>query len=148
MGRNQTPAEFGKKHGIDFPRAALVFDGRPAIMIYSPRTGEDRWQTTADVEGRLITVIWTWRDQRCRIIRRERHEMQKQGPIVRYTLSQIRDLVARGEDRTDWAAVDRKSEADLEADIASDSDGAAGTPTETWVRVPPGFDVRVIKKSA
>jgi uncharacterized protein len=68
MGRNQTPAEFGKKHGIDFPRAALVFDGRPAIMIYSPRTGEDRWQTTADVEGRLITVIWTWRDQRCRII--------------------------------------------------------------------------------
>lgn len=31
-----------EKHGVDFPRAALVFDGRPAIMLYSPRTGEDR----------------------------------------------------------------------------------------------------------
>jgi uncharacterized DUF497 family protein len=30
--------------------------------------GEDRWQTTAAVEGRLITVIWTWRGERCRII--------------------------------------------------------------------------------
>ena len=56
------------KHGIDFPRAALVFDGRPAVMVYSPRTGEDRWQTTADIEGRLVTVIWTWRGGRCRII--------------------------------------------------------------------------------
>ena len=56
------------KHGVDFLRAALVFDGRPAVMLYSPRTSEDRWQTTADVEGRLITVVWTWRGQRCRII--------------------------------------------------------------------------------
>jgi uncharacterized DUF497 family protein len=56
------------KHGVDFLRAALVFDGRPAVMLYSPRAGEDRWQTTAAIEGRLITVIWTWRDERCRII--------------------------------------------------------------------------------
>ncbi len=38
------------KHGVDFLRAALVFDGRPAVMLYSPRAGEDRWQTTAVVE--------------------------------------------------------------------------------------------------
>jgi uncharacterized DUF497 family protein len=31
------------KHGIDFPRAALVFDGRQAVMLYSPRPNEDRW---------------------------------------------------------------------------------------------------------
>jgi uncharacterized protein len=57
-----------EKHGVDFLRAALVFDGRPAVMLYSPRTGEDRWQTTAEIEGRLITVVWTWRGERCRII--------------------------------------------------------------------------------
>ena len=56
------------KHSIDFPRAALVFDGRPAVMLYSPRAGEDRWQTTAEIEGRLVTVVWTWRNERCRII--------------------------------------------------------------------------------
>ena len=74
--------------------------------------------------------------------------MQKQGPIVRYTLDQIRELVARGEDHTNWAAVDRKTEPELEADIASDADSATGAPAETWVRVSPGFDVGVVKKSA
>lgn len=56
------------KHGIDFPRATLAFDGRTAIMRYSPRLGEDRWQTTAEVDGRLITVVWAWRGSACRII--------------------------------------------------------------------------------
>ena len=74
--------------------------------------------------------------------------MAKQEPIVRYTLSQIREMIARGEDRTDWPAVDRKTQAALESDIASDPDSDAGTPTETWVRVPPGYDVRLVKKSA
>jgi hypothetical protein len=74
--------------------------------------------------------------------------MAKQEPIVRYTLSQIREMIARGEDRTDWAAVDRKTGADVESDIASDPDSDAGTPVETWVRVPPGYDVRLVKKSA
>jgi hypothetical protein len=68
--------------------------------------------------------------------------------IVRYTLSQIREMGARGEDRTDWLAVDRKTEAASESDIASDPDSGVGTPTETWVRVPPGFEVRLVKKSA
>jgi hypothetical protein len=74
--------------------------------------------------------------------------MTKKENIVRYTLSQIRDLIERGEDRTDWNAVDRKTKAGLKADIASDPDSDAGKPVETWVRVPPGFDVRLIKKSA
>jgi uncharacterized DUF497 family protein len=56
------------KHNIDFLRAALVFDGRPAVMIYSPRSHEERWLTTAEIDGRLITVVWTWRGERCRII--------------------------------------------------------------------------------
>jgi hypothetical protein len=74
--------------------------------------------------------------------------MAKKEPIVKLTLDQIRDLIARGEDQTDWAAVDRKTQAELESDIASDPDSEAGAPAGTWVRVPPGFDVRVVKKTA
>ncbi len=67
------------KHGIDFLRAALAFDGRPAIMLYSPRGNEDRWKTIAEVERRLTTIIWTWRSKRCRIIsaRKARDEEER-----------------------------------------------------------------------
>ena len=74
--------------------------------------------------------------------------MAKQERIVRYSLDQIREMIARGEDKTDWAVVDRKSEAELDADIASDPDADIGEPTEVWVRVPPGYEVKLIKKSA
>jgi hypothetical protein len=74
--------------------------------------------------------------------------MAKQERIVKFTLDQIREAIARGEDLTDWAAVDRKSQRDIEADIASDPDSAPGVEAETWVRVPPGYDVRLVKKSA
>ncbi len=74
--------------------------------------------------------------------------MAKQERIVRYSLDQIREMIARGEDKTDWAAVDRKIESDLEADVASDADSDIGEPVETWVRVPPGYEVRIVKKSA
>jgi hypothetical protein len=74
--------------------------------------------------------------------------MAKQERIVRYSLDQICEMIARGEDKTDWAAVDRKTESDLEADVASDADSDIGEPAETWVRVPPGYQVRIVKKSA
>jgi hypothetical protein len=73
--------------------------------------------------------------------------MPKEEPIVRYSLEQIREAIARGEDKTDWSVVDRKSEADLEADIASDPDAELGEFAETWVRVPPGYEVRLVKKN-
>lgn len=58
----------GAKHGIDFPAAALALDGRNAVLVHTPRKGEDRWRTTAVVEGRIITVIWTWRGTNMRVI--------------------------------------------------------------------------------
>jgi hypothetical protein len=74
--------------------------------------------------------------------------MKKSGPIVRYTLDEIRDRIAKGEDKSDWGVVDRKTKSELEADIRSDPDADVGDPTGTWVRVPPGFEVRLVKKSA
>ena len=74
--------------------------------------------------------------------------MVKKEHIVRYSLEEIRDLIARGDDRTDWDKVDRKTEAELESAIATDPDAEIGEPTEMWVRVPAGYEVRIVKKSA
>lgn len=56
------------RHRIDFVDAVVVFDGRPVITNYSPREGEDRWATTAVVDGRYMTVVWTQREGNTRLI--------------------------------------------------------------------------------
>jgi uncharacterized protein (DUF4415 family) len=54
----------------------------------------------------------------------------KEGDIVSYTAEELRALIRRGEDQTDWARVDAMTEAELEAAIASDPD---------WADVPPAW---------
>ncbi|MDQ3512085.1 MAG: BrnT family toxin [Chloroflexota bacterium] len=56
------------KHGIDFVDAELVFDGRSVVTVPSPYLDEVRTLTTGFVEGRLITVVWTEREDAIRII--------------------------------------------------------------------------------
>ena len=46
--------------------------------------------------------------------------MRKRGNISRYTAEELTAKEARGEDRTDWAAVAAKTEDELAADMASD----------------------------
>jgi len=53
--------------------------------------------------------------------------MRKKGRIVSYTAEELAAMRARGEDKTDWARVDAKTEAELAADMASD---------EAWEGVP------------
>ena len=48
--------------------------------------------------------------------------MKKKGNIVSYTVSELEEMRRRGESLTDMAAVMAKTEAELEADIASDPD--------------------------
>lgn len=57
--------------------------------------------------------------------------MEKEGNIVRYTDEEIKAMIARGEDRTDWARVMAKTEEELAADMASDP-AWDGVP-EDWV---------------
>ena len=57
-----------EKHGIDFLRACQVFDGRSRLDSDSPREGEHRIQSTAQLEGRFVTVVWTERAGVVRII--------------------------------------------------------------------------------
>ena len=48
--------------------------------------------------------------------------MANETSIKRYTLEEIRAKRDRGEDRTDWNRLDRMTEAELEASIATDPD--------------------------
>lgn len=50
--------------------------------------------------------------------------MRKTGNIVSYSAEELREMIARGESKTDWARVDAMTEAELEAAIASDPDWA------------------------
>jgi uncharacterized protein (DUF4415 family) len=48
--------------------------------------------------------------------------MKKKGDIARYTAEEVKAMLARGESRTDWAAVKSMTEEELEESIAIDPD--------------------------
>jgi uncharacterized protein len=58
-----------KRHGLDFMRAKEIWQG-PVLEIASSQThhGEERVIALGRVEGRLIAVVFTWRQERRRII--------------------------------------------------------------------------------
>jgi uncharacterized DUF497 family protein len=64
------------KHDVDFVRAKFVLDGRPSITARSSYPLEERFITTGFVNHWFITVIWTMRGEKKRIIsaRRARNE--------------------------------------------------------------------------
>jgi uncharacterized protein len=56
------------KHGFDFATASRIFNG-PVRQSIDPRPwGERRIVATGRAEGRLITVVYTLREGRYRII--------------------------------------------------------------------------------
>ncbi len=57
--------------------------------------------------------------------------MPKKQDTVRHTAEDVAAMVVRGEDKTDWARVNAKTEADLAADTASDP--AWNGIDEEWV---------------
>jgi hypothetical protein len=56
------------ERGLDFETAEQMFDGRPIIHAKARRNGEDRFVSTAEVNGQFLTVVWMWRDGNQRII--------------------------------------------------------------------------------
>jgi hypothetical protein len=56
------------ERGLDFADARLFFDGRPVVTEPSSRGGEDRFRSTALIDGRLLTIVWTSRDDATRVI--------------------------------------------------------------------------------
>ncbi len=62
---------------LDFFDADLFFDGRPVSSQPTSRMGEERWKTTALVEGLYLTLVWCWRGEKIRVITMRRaHEKE------------------------------------------------------------------------
>jgi uncharacterized DUF497 family protein len=61
-------AETLRTRGLDFATAWRFFNGQPVVHISSPRSGENRWKTTAVIEGAYFTLVWMWRGEVVRII--------------------------------------------------------------------------------
>ena len=58
-----------KKHGVDFADAVSVLYDELAVTIPAPHAGEERFATVGqDALGRLLVVVYTWREERIRII--------------------------------------------------------------------------------
>ena len=49
-------AQIMAERALDFASAYLFFDGRPASHQPTRRSGEERWKTTAIIEGTHFTV--------------------------------------------------------------------------------------------
>jgi hypothetical protein len=56
-----------RKHGIDFDEAIEVFYGT-SLLRRSDRHTEERWLAIGESEGRVVTVVFTWRGDALRII--------------------------------------------------------------------------------
>lgn len=70
-----------RKHGIDFADAVSVFSDDLAITISDERFDEERFITIGiDAFGRVLVVVYTWRDNETRLIsarKATRHERKQ-----------------------------------------------------------------------
>lgn len=57
-----------EKHKLDFIDARLLFDGRATLTAPSDHPVEARFVSTAMIDGKFYTVVWTWREDSRRII--------------------------------------------------------------------------------
>lgn len=58
-----------RDHSIDLADAATVFDDDLALTVPDDATPEERYDTLGmDAMGRLLVVVYTWREDRIRII--------------------------------------------------------------------------------
>jgi hypothetical protein len=57
-----------RERGLDFRDAEIVLDGRPSNTVKSDRGDEERFASTALTDEGFLTVIWTPRENRVRII--------------------------------------------------------------------------------
>lgn len=60
--------------------------------------------------------------------------MRRIGNIVTYTDKEIDEMIARGEDQTDWEHVDATTEEELETSIDYEDEGVFD-----WSKATPGF---------
>lgn len=64
--------------------------------------------------------------------------MRKKRDIASYAAEELRAMIERGEDQTNWGRVDAMTEAELEAAIAGDPDWA-DIPRDWYKRAVPHY---------
>lgn len=57
-----------RKHGLDFRDSIYLFDGRPMLLIPSPRAEELRFLSVCLNASGFVSTVWTWRGRARRII--------------------------------------------------------------------------------
>lgn len=65
--------------GIDFERAKEIWQGTVLEVPSRKESNEERFLAIGEVDGRVITVVFTWRGERKRLItarRARRHEAE------------------------------------------------------------------------
>jgi len=74
------------KHGISFADTFAVFDDPNAVTLEDSRKDEQRSVTIGmDVFGRILVVVYTWREENIRIISARK--------AVRYEVRQYEDEI-------------------------------------------------------
>ena len=70
-----------RKHGVDFTDAAAVFGDPQRISAEDPQAeGEQRFITVGmDRIGRMVTVVYTYRERRVRMISARRATRKERG---------------------------------------------------------------------
>jgi hypothetical protein len=67
-----------KKHGVDFADAATVLHDERAITIRDDEADEERYVAIGmDALGNMLVVVYTWRDDRPRLISARRAKPQE-----------------------------------------------------------------------
>ena len=57
------------KHGVRFADAVTALEDMGAISVREERAGEERWISIGmDSLGRILVVVYTWREERIRLI--------------------------------------------------------------------------------
>ncbi|HKM61919.1 MAG TPA: BrnT family toxin [Acidisphaera sp.] len=69
------------KHGFDFVRAVTLFDDPHLVEPARSVSGEDRWLAIGMAQGSLVTVVFTRRATKVRIISMRR---ARRGESQRY----------------------------------------------------------------
>jgi len=87
---------------LDFASVLTFFDGRAAIHQPTPRNYEDRWKTTAEIEGKFFTAVWLWRDGARHVISMRRAMTKRSKNAVSVTADDLKARQVRGQTRTDW----------------------------------------------
>lgn len=106
--------------GIDLLAMAALLDGRPSYSYPSRRGDEARTVTIAEQNGKLLRWSgWRGRDESVSFLRGE-PAVAKKERIVRYTMDEIKEMLARCEDATDYGRFDSEAEIDKQTNADPD----------------------------